>query len=96
MSITMIPIHPDVAALLLEQERELQEQAEEIARLTHHIDELGRKNIALAAEAERAEIAEQQLAVADERIRELEAALVVYRLPPGSRDNVIQMVREAA
>jgi uncharacterized protein YdcH (DUF465 family) len=58
--------------------------------------ELGRQNIALAAEAERAELAEQQLAGADARIKELEAALVLANLPADSRDNVIQMVREAA
>lgn len=58
--------------------------------------ELGRQNIALAAEAERAEMAEQQLAGADARIKELEAALLLASLPAGSRDNVIQMVREAA
>lgn len=58
--------------------------------------ELGRQNIALAAQVEAAEFVEQQLAAADTRIRELEAALVLANLPAGSRDNVIQMVQEAA
>ena len=68
----------------------------EVRQLKEQVLELGRQNIALAAEAERAELAEQQLAGADARIRELEAALVLANLPAGSRDNVIQMVREAA
>lgn len=60
-----------------------------------HLD-LGRQNIALAAQVEAAEFVEQQLAAADTRIRELEAVLVLANLPAGSRDNVIQMVQEAA
>lgn len=39
---------------------------------------------------------EAQLAAADLRIKELEAALAVASLSPESRDNVIQLVREAA
>lgn len=58
--------------------------------------ELARQNIALAAEAERAELAEQQLAAADARIRELEAALVLANLPADSRNTVIQMAKVAA
>jgi predicted RNase H-like nuclease (RuvC/YqgF family) len=65
-------------------------------QLQAKVQELGCQNIALAADAERAEFAEQQLAKADERIKELEAALLVAKLPAGSRDNVIQLVREAA
>lgn len=68
----------------------------EVRQLKEQVLELGRQNIALAAEAERAEMAEQQLAGADARIKELEAALLLASLPAGSRDNVIQMVREAA
>jgi chromosome segregation ATPase len=75
----------------------------EYAKIERHSDqlkaqvlELGRQNIALAAEAERADLAEQQLARADVRIKELEAALVLANLSADSRDNVIQMVREAA
>lgn len=65
-------------------------------QLQEQVLTLGAQNTALAAWAENAELLEQQLAAADERIKELEAALVVARLPAGSRDNVIQMVREAA
>lgn len=68
--------------------------------LKEQVLELGRQNIALAAEAETAQLQtqqiESQLAAADARVRELEAALVLASLPAGSRDNVIQMVREAA
>lgn len=39
---------------------------------------------------------EAQLAAGDAEKQELRAALVVAKLPAGSRDNVIQMVREAA
>lgn len=85
----IIPIHPDVAELLAG-------QSLQIENLQSQILELGRQNIALAAEAEGRELTEQQLAAADARIRELEAALVLTNLPAGSRDNVIQMVREAA
>lgn len=85
----IIPIHPDVAELLASQSRQIE-------ALQSQILELGRQNIALAAEAEGRELTEQQLAAADARIRELEAALVLANLPAGSRDNVIQMVREAA
>lgn len=68
----------------------------EIQQLQDRILDLGRKNIALAAEAERAEQLEQLLAESVIRIRELEAALVVARLPAASRDNVVQLVLEAA
>lgn len=85
----IIPIHPDVAELLAG-------QSCQIEALQSQILELGRQNIALVAEAEGRELTEQQLAAADARIRELEAALVLANLPAGSRDNVIQMVREAA
>ncbi len=85
----IIPIHPEVADLLVEQSRQIE-------TLQSQILELGRQNIALAAEAEGRELIEQQLTTADARIRELEAALVLTNLPAGSRDNVIQMVREAA
>lgn len=74
----------------------IQGHVAEINQFKQQVLELGRQNIALAAEAERAELAEKQLAGADACIRELEAALVLANLPAGSRDNVIQMVREAA
>lgn len=71
------------------------------------IKRLGCENFALGAEKEYAEIElkgatdrivmlERQLAAADAEKQELRAALVVAKLPDSSRDNVIQLVREAA
>lgn len=71
------------------------------------IKRLGCENFALGAEKEYAEIElraaneriaqlETQLAASDAEKQELRAALVVAKLPEGSRDNVIQLVREAA
>lgn len=84
----IIPIHPEVAGLL-------KDQSEKITQLQQQIMDLGRQNIALAAEAEGKELVEQQLEAADKRIKELEAALVLASLPQDSRDNVIQMARAA-
>ena len=84
----IIPIHPEVAELL-------KGQSEKIAQLQQQVFDLGRQNIALAAEEEGRKLAEQQLEAADKRIKELEAALVLASLPQDSRDNVIQMVRAA-
>lgn len=84
----IIPIHPDVAKLL-------KDQSEKIDQLQQQVMDLGRQNIALAAEAEGKELVEQQLEAADKRIKELEAALVLASLPQDSRDNVIQMARAA-
>lgn len=84
----IIPIHPEVAELLASQHKK-------IAQLQQQVFDLGRQNIALAAEAEGKELAEQQLEAADKRIKELEAALVLASLPQDSRDNVIQMARAA-
>ena len=84
----IIPIHPEVAELL-------KDQSEKITQLQQQIMDLGRQNIALAAEAEGKELVEQQLEAADKRIKELEAALVLASLPQDSRDNVIQMARAA-
>ncbi|MBA4707548.1 hypothetical protein [Aquitalea aquatica] len=64
--------------------------------LKEQVLELGRKNIALAAEAESAQQLEQQLATADQRIRELESALAVASLPAASRANVIALIQEQA
>jgi len=84
----IIPIHPEVAELL-------KDQSEKIAQLQQQVFDLGRQNIALAAEEEGRKLAEQQLEAADKRIKELEAALVLASLPQDSRDNVIQMARAA-
>ncbi len=84
----IIPIHPEVAELL-------KYQSEKIDQLQQQVMDLGRQNIALAAEAEGKELAEQQLEAADKRIKELEAALVLKGLPDGSLDNVLQLARAA-
>lgn len=84
----IIPIHPEVAELL-------KGQSEKIDQLQQQVFDLGRQNIALAAEEEGRKLAEQQLEAADKRIKELEAALVLASLPQDSRDNVIQMARAA-
>lgn len=84
----IILIHPEAAELL-------KAQSEKIAQLQQQVMDLGLQNIALAAEAEGRELAEQQLEAADKRIKELEAALVLASLPQDSRDNVIQMARAA-
>lgn len=84
----IIPIHPEVAELLASQHKK-------IAQLQQHVMDLGRQNIALAAEAEGKELVEQQLEAADKRIKELEAALVLKGLPDGSLDNVLQLARAA-
>ncbi|KMJ53767.1 hypothetical protein ACG97_05825 [Vogesella sp. EB] len=82
----IIPIHPVVAELLAGQSRQIEALQYECGCLRVSADAL----------EERVDLTEQQLAAADARIRELEAALVLANLPAGSRDNVIQMVREAA
>jgi len=69
----IIPIPPEAAELL-------KEQSEKIAQLNQQVFDLGRQNIALAAEVEG---------------KELEAALVLTSLPQDSRDNAIQMARAA-
>jgi chromosome segregation ATPase len=68
----------------------------QVEQLQAQVKELGRQNIALAAQAEQAQFLEQQLEAADAEKLELRAALAVAKLPAGSRDNVIQLVREAA
>lgn len=68
----------------------------EVRRLEEQVLELGRKNIALAAEAESAQQLEQQLATADQRIRELESAWAIASLPAASRANVIALIQEQA
>lgn len=68
----------------------------EVRHLKEQVLELGRKNIALAAEAESAQQLEQQLATADQRIRELESALAIASLPAASRANVIALIQEQA
>lgn len=67
-----------------------------VQNLTDQNDELSRRNLALAAEAERAELAERQLEAADRRIEELEAALRIAQLPAESQSAVISMLRPAA
>lgn len=88
-------MNPKIIIALLHADDAIKLQ-QQIQQLQDRILDLGRKNIALAAEAERAEQLEQQLAESALRIRELEAALVVARLPAASRDNVVQLVLEAA
>ncbi|MBA4710513.1 hypothetical protein [Aquitalea aquatica] len=73
-----------------------QNSESEVRHLKEQVLELGRKNIALAAEAESAQQLEQQLATADQRIRELESALAVASLPAASRANVIALIQEQA
>lgn len=68
----------------------------EVRQLKDNLMELGRQNIALAAEAESARFDAEQLDAANARIRELEAALTVSKLPANSRAAVIQLVQEAA
>lgn len=59
-------------------------------------EECGRLRVSADALEERANLSEQQLAAADARIRELEAALVLANLPADSRNTVIQMAKVAA
>lgn len=92
----MTQIDPIAVLMLAAAEAIINKQKSQIKQLNENIIELGRQNIALAAEAERTEIAERQLAAADARIRELEVAMAAIRLPAESRENVIQMVREVA
>lgn len=73
-----------------------QNSESEVRQLKQQVLELGRKNIALAAEAESVQQLEQQLATADQRIRELESALAVASLPAASRANVISLIQEQA
>ena len=68
----------------------------EVRQLKENLMELGCQNIALAAEAESARFDAEQLDAANARIRELEAALTVSKLPANSRAAVIQLVQEAA
>jgi len=68
----------------------------EMSALKGQQADFGHQIVALAAERERSELLEQWLAASDARVRELEAALAIAKLPAGSRDNVIQLVREAA
>lgn len=85
---------------------EVEQLKQTIATNEAGIKRLGCENFALRAEKEYAEIElkgatdriamlERQLAAADAENLELRAALVVAKLPEGSRDNVIQLVREA-
>ncbi|MFK7088655.1 hypothetical protein AAFM71_07540 [Chromobacterium violaceum] len=67
----------------------------EVRQLRAQVEELGRKNIALAAEAENADHWARVADQAHRRIDELEAAFQVARLSAESRDNVIRMVRAA-
>jgi len=60
------------------------------------VGELSRQNIALAAQAEQAELLERQLAAADQKIRELEAALRLAQMPADSQSNVIDLLKRTA
>ncbi|PXX42248.1 hypothetical protein [Aquitalea magnusonii] len=74
----------------------IQGHVAEINQLKQQVLELGRQNIALAAQAESAAMLEQALDKANRRIDELEAALQVERLPAASRANVIALIQERA
>lgn len=64
--------------------------------LKQQLLELGRKNIALAAEAESAAHLEEALDKANRRVDELEVALTLMRLPAASMSNVIALIQEQA
>ncbi|PRP68733.1 hypothetical protein BUE93_20950 [Chromobacterium amazonense] len=64
--------------------------------MSAQVHEMGREIERLSAIAEQVEQLEAQLATADQRIKELETALAVARLPPESRSNVIQLVEGKA
>ena len=64
--------------------------------LKQQLLELGRKNIALAAEAESAAHLEEALDKANRRVDELEVALTLMRLPAASMSNVIALIQEKA
>jgi hypothetical protein len=66
----------------------------EVHKLKEQLLELGRKNIALAAEAESAVHLEEALDKANRRIDELEAVLTLMRLPAASLNNVIAIAQE--
>ena len=92
---------------IIVQMEEIDRLRQTIATNESGIQRLGRENISLGAEKEYAEIElkaaneriaqlETQLAASDAEKQELRAALAVAKLPASSRDNVIQLVREAA
>lgn len=92
---------------IVAQMEEIDRLRQTIATNEAGIKRLGCENFALGAEKEYAEIdlkgatdriamLERQLAAADAENLELRAALAVAKLPATSRDNVIQLVREAA
>lgn len=66
-----------------------------INELYQRLQELGRRNTALAAEVESQELVEKQLVAADLRIKELEALLTLKGLPADSLDTVLQMAKAA-
>ena len=66
----------------------------EVRQLKEQVLELGRKNIALAAEVESAARMEEALDKAHRRIDELEAVLTLMRLPAASLNNVIAIAQE--
>lgn len=74
----------------------IEKQILEIEQLNIQLDGLRRKNEGLAAQAEQAELLEQQLEGADLHIDELEIALLAAQLPAKSRENVIALLRRAA
>lgn len=68
----------------------------EVQALKRQTEELGRQNIALAAQAEQSELLERQLAAADRENAELEAALRLAQMPADSQSNVIDLLERTA
>ncbi|QIY81471.1 hypothetical protein [Chromobacterium violaceum] len=64
--------------------------------LRQQLTEQGHIITALRAEVEQAEQLQRQLEARDLECEELRHALAIARLPPESRNNVIQLVRESA
>ncbi|MCG9064687.1 hypothetical protein LH425_06470 [Laribacter hongkongensis] len=89
-------MNSEMRAQVIDLEERHADASEEVHQLKENLMELGRQNIVLAAEAESARFDAEQLDAANARIRELEAALAVSKLPANSRATVIQLVQEAA
>ncbi|WP_434627547.1 hypothetical protein [Chromobacterium sp. CV08] len=68
----------------------------EVRMLRQQLADQGQTITALRAEAEQAEQLQDQLEARDRECEELRHALGVARLPPESRNNVIQLLRETA
>lgn len=80
--------HEQLRAAHATELRKAEGDARYINELYQRLQELGRKNTALAAEIEGQELMERQLVGADRRIAELEVALRLAKLPEESREMV--------